>query len=747
MQNPCLICFAVITTTTQTSTSTTAGECMEPLNGLLDLEERRFISPQQNQSTGINANNPWIFELLPYVDAENKPTVTVEFKSKVEVHGFKLQGSGDVVKELQFVVSAKYEVDGLFVELEDEKLIADLTNQRVETVALPSPLSGLLALSLQLESVDQEDAGFGSLRFDVLGCEEEISTTTPVVTTTKVVTTTTQTSTSTTAGYCMDPLSELDNLEQRSFAPQQTLANQSTLINSENPWTFQLSSDAGEEYDNPWVIVQYQSKVEVRGFKLQGNGEDVITLEFILSAKSEDNGQFVDVLEGEKLRATLYQDNLKSITLDSPLPGVVAVKLQVIKKENGGTGSLRIEVLGCEKEISSTTPVTTTTKVVTTTSQSPTSTTAGYCMEQLDGTQGLEAKRSVQPAIANDQSTSVNAQQPWTFSLDNQPSLKDRETVKNPSVTIDFKTEVTVTGVRLQGSTNNDNIEFILLAKRRLGETFVIVQGASGKALVQNMRLNEQASDVTLIKPLKGLIGLRLEVVSLSRMDESQSTDSKLQFSLRAAILGCEEGLSTTTLATTTTEAPLVSGFNPVITTTRLSSRPTTPTTVVTTTTEMPTSTTAGYCMEPMSGEQDLEAERSFTPQQISNQSTNINAEYPWTFELSAVTTPQLTVYFTSKVEVRGFKLQGSGELVKELKFIVLAKFEDNGDFVEVPQDQKITATLSGDGLESVNLDTPLERVVAVRLQVQSIDDLKAGKGSLRLDVLGCKEGRSKSLV
>ena len=59
---------------------------------------------------------------------------------------------------------------------------------------------------------------------------------------------------------------------------------------------------------------------------------------------------------------------------------------------------------------------------------------------------------------------------------------------------------------------------------------------------VQNMELKEQASDVTLIKPLKGLIGLRLEVVSLSRMDESQSTDSKLQFSLRAAILGCEAG-------------------------------------------------------------------------------------------------------------------------------------------------------------------------------------------------------------
>ncbi len=149
-----------------------------------------------------------------------------------------------------------------------------------------------------------------------------------------------------------------------------------------------------------------------------------------------------------------------------------------------------------------------------------------------------------------------------------------------------------------------------------------------------------------------------------------------------------------------------------------------------------------------MSGKQALEEDRSFTPRQIPNQSTDINAESPWTFELSPLEedAPLLTVEFNSKVEVRGFKLQGNGELVKKLEFILLAKFEYDGEFVEVLQDQKITATLSGDRFDSVVLDTSLQGVVAVRLQVRSIDDNNAGSGSLRLDVLGCKEGRSNSL-
>lgn len=111
-------------------------------------------------------------------------------------------------------------------------------------------------------------------------------------------------------------------------------------------------------------------------------------------------------------------------------------------------------------------------------------------MEQLDGTQELEKKRVTQPVISDDQSTSLNAQKPWTFSLDYKPSLNDR-VGKNPRVTIEFKTDVTVTGVKLQGSTNSDDrIGFILLAKRGLDDTFLKVKDARGDTLVSEAFLN-----------------------------------------------------------------------------------------------------------------------------------------------------------------------------------------------------------------------------------------------------------------
>ncbi len=56
--------------------------------------------------------------------------------------------------------------------------------------------------------------------------------------------------------------------------------------------------------------------------------------------------------------------------------------------------------------------------------------------------------------------------------------------------------------------------------------------------------INERPIDLVLDEPLKGLIALRLEIVSFFRKDDaSQSTNDKLQFSLRAAILGCQEGM------------------------------------------------------------------------------------------------------------------------------------------------------------------------------------------------------------
>lgn len=123
-------------------------------------------------------------------------------------------------------------------------------------------------------------------------------------------------------------------------------------------------------------------------------------------------------------------------------------------------------------------------------------------MEQLDGTLGLEKKRLTRPAISSDQSTVINGQKPWTFLLDtnNMPSLKDRENKENPRVTMEFTAEVTVTGFKLQGSTNRDvTIQFILLAKRKLDKTPAVVKDVSGEALVSGVFLIRNSPQNPLI--------------------------------------------------------------------------------------------------------------------------------------------------------------------------------------------------------------------------------------------------------
>lgn len=143
---------------------------MEPLRVQQDLEEERSFFPKQDkdQSTDINADSPWTFGL----PSETIPMVIVNFNSKVNVNGFKLQGRDGISPKLKLILSAKYEADQDFEVLEDEQLVADFTNQKTVSVALPSPLRGLLAIRLQLELVDEDYTGSGSLRLDVLGCKE-----------------------------------------------------------------------------------------------------------------------------------------------------------------------------------------------------------------------------------------------------------------------------------------------------------------------------------------------------------------------------------------------------------------------------------------------------------------------------------------------------------------------------------------------------------------------------------------------
>ena len=105
-------------------------------------------------------------------------------------------------------------------------------------------------------------------------------------------------------------------------------------------------------------------------------------------------------------------------------------------------------------------------------------------MEPMDGDQGLEKLRSTKPEHADEQSTDIDEENPWTFSLMAEP-LEDRES--NPKLIVTFKTTVEVHGFKLQGNTDDVSvIQFILSVQDESGETFVDVKKSNEEILVRN---------------------------------------------------------------------------------------------------------------------------------------------------------------------------------------------------------------------------------------------------------------------
>ena len=83
----------------------------------------------------------------------------------------------------------------------------------------------------------------------------------------------------------------------------------------------------------------------------------------------------------------------------------------------------------------------------------------GYCMEEMSGDEGLESSRVTYPSSEN-QSTLVNSENAWTVSLQDKP-LESRD--KNPKVTVNFRTEVEVRALKIQGSGDEaKDLTFIL---------------------------------------------------------------------------------------------------------------------------------------------------------------------------------------------------------------------------------------------------------------------------------------------
>ena len=93
--------------------------------------------------------------------------------------------------------------------------------------------------------------------------------------------------------------------------------------------------------------------------------------------------------------------------------------------------------------------------------------------------------------------------------------------------------------------------------------------------------------------------------------------------------------------------------------------------------------------MEPMDGEQGLERDRRTVPAS-GDESTDINAERPWTFLLQSQAgdnrenNPKLVVSFNTKVEVHALKLQGNTDQKKEVRFILSFPDEATSTFKEV---------------------------------------------------------------
>ncbi|XP_030846397.1 uncharacterized protein LOC115926092 [Strongylocentrotus purpuratus] len=668
-------CMEVVTTTTQTSTSTT-DTVWSQWTASKDLRVAVLqLRRPEDQSTDINADKPWIFELQsnPEDNRDQNPNWTSSLTPKS---------------------SARLEAPGRQRPIpngpNNSIVEATLNGRRPVTAILPTPVTRIEELRLEILSIDTEDSG--SLRVDFLGCMEEITTTTPAATTTK--------------GYCMEPMDGEQGLESsRSTTPASE--DQSTDINADKPWIFELQSNPEDNRDqNPKLDVKFNTEVQVHALKLQGDSDQSQTI----------------------VEATLNGRRPVTAILPTPVTRIEELRLEIF---------------------------------VTTTTQTSTSTTAGYCMEPMDGEQGLESIRSSTPA-SEDQSTDINADKPWTFELQSNPE-DNRD--QNPKLDVKFNTEVQVHALKLQGdSDQSQTVRIIPLVRDRSTQIYTDVLDSSGKPLIVEATLNGRRPVTAILPtPVTRIEELRLEILSIDTEDSG---------SLRVDFLGCMEVVTTTTQTSTSTtivEATL-NGRRPV---TAILPTPVTRIEelrleilsidtedsgslrvdflgcmeVVTTTTQTSTSTTAGYCMEPMDGEQGLESSRSTTPAS-EDQSTDINADKPWIFELQSNPednrdqNPKLDVKFNTEVQVHALKLQGDSDQSQTVRIIPLVRDRSTQIYTDVLDSSGkpliVEATLNGRRPVTAILPTPVTRIEELRLEILSIDT--EDSGSLRVDFLGCME-------
>ena len=108
----------------------------------------------------------------------------------------------------------------------------------------------------------------------------------------------------------------------------------------------------------------------------------------------------------------------------------------------------------------------------------------------------------------------------------------------------------------------------------------------------------------------------------------------------------------------------------------------------------------AGYCMEPMSGDQGLDSDRETVPSN-GDQSTVLNSENAWTVTLQEEPlanrqgNPRIILNFVTKVEVHALQLQGRSDVVEDVTFILSTWDEDSKEYRDYP-DSSGEAKVSG---------------------------------------------------
>ncbi|XP_071803662.1 uncharacterized protein [Asterias amurensis] len=636
---------------------------------------------------------------------------------------------------------------------------------------------------LQIKFIDVSGVSGATIELTVLGCAEEVSTTTQTTTSSTVSTTTPQLST--TPGYCLENMDGEEGL-QEGFTPTSDLIT----LQVENGTTYiKFESLPLEVGDNnlPSVDGILTRSASIRAISIRlvpssssstpsptGN-EELVSVTINFFTKKERNDDFKPLLlednqEPKVITFTPVSDQplQKFLKLGNEvIEGVVAFRVTVLEVTGVSSATLELHVLGCAEEFTTTqvtttavsvttptttteeststvavtTPTQTTTERTTTSTTSLVSTTEGYCLQNMDSESGVETKDQTRGNLLTDESGFLTfSELPIEQSVGNSAVLERKFSsninVRGVLITLKKITSSVTSGqaegttTPKTGSTSPQSVKFTftLLAKRVDETDFkqVVIKNTITEFTLTIEGIQSEVKVFAEDEPsLQGITELQIKFIDVSGVSGA---------TIELTVLGCAEEVSTTTQTTTSS-------------------------TVSTTTPQL--STTPGYCLENMDGEEGLQ--EGFTPTsdlitlQVENGTTYIKFE-SLPLEVGDNNLPSVDGILTRSASIRAISIRlvpssssstpsptGNEELVS-VTINFFTKKERNDDFkpllLEDNQEPKvITFTPVSDQPLQKFLklgNEVIEGVVAFRVTVLEVTGVSSA--TLELHVLGCAE-------